>query len=315
MNWNRYEEMVAQAAKECGAWAANNKVQSVSEAWAKLHRFDWMLWLADTKSISLDESKLRLFACDCAEEVLPFYQEKYLGDSRPLKAVEIARRFAKGETTKEALDGARNEAQVAFDAAHAAALAATEESRKADISDRAADAASKAAVQGLMSVMFGDDVDKLASATATAKAKEAAADAAFKNAKAAFAALKVAAAADVAALAALSATDLRSVHGAAMAARVVVQMADKCLKLDKVPAGTPAHIEPADRLRAYFPNPFSNQSGNQPVPSAILAPPKSEPPKQAIQLGPPASQTPRLVASSPKPPRKTEDKKWWQIWK
>ena len=46
----------------------------------------------------------RLFACDCAEHVLPIFEQKNPGDKRPRKAIEVSRRYANGEATREELD-------------------------------------------------------------------------------------------------------------------------------------------------------------------------------------------------------------------
>ena len=42
----------------------------------------------------------RLFACDCAERVLPLFEKRYPNDKRPRKAIEVARRFVIGEATR-----------------------------------------------------------------------------------------------------------------------------------------------------------------------------------------------------------------------
>jgi len=67
----------------------------------------------------------RLFACDCAEHVLPIFEQKNPGDKRPRKAIEVSRRYANGEATREELDAAGAAAEAAAgDAAEAAAEAA-----------------------------------------------------------------------------------------------------------------------------------------------------------------------------------------------
>ena len=65
------------------------------------------------------DSTVRLFAADCAEHVLHFYEDKYPGDNRPRKAIEMARKFARGKATGEEFAAA-----AAFDAAYAADHAA-----------------------------------------------------------------------------------------------------------------------------------------------------------------------------------------------
>jgi len=45
----------------------------------------------------------RVFACDCAERVLPLYETAFPDDDRPRHAIEVARSFTSGEATKEEL--------------------------------------------------------------------------------------------------------------------------------------------------------------------------------------------------------------------
>ena len=68
-----------------------------------------------------NEMNLRLFAADCAERVLPIFEKRSPNDDRPRKAIEVARRFARGEATKEERAAAGD---AAGDAAWAAAWAA-----------------------------------------------------------------------------------------------------------------------------------------------------------------------------------------------
>ena len=69
----------------------------------------------------------RLFACDCAEHVIHIW-EKQSDDTRPHKAIEVARRFADGEAIREELNTARDAARAAAqDAAWAAARAAAQD--------------------------------------------------------------------------------------------------------------------------------------------------------------------------------------------
>ena len=57
---------------------------------------------------------LVLWAADCAERVLPYFEEKYPKDNRPRKAIEAGRAWVRGEI-------ALSEARTAAFAAHAAA--------------------------------------------------------------------------------------------------------------------------------------------------------------------------------------------------
>lgn len=61
-----------------------------------------------------DRGSLVLRAADCAERVLPFFEEKYPEDNRPRKALEAGRAWARGEI-------GMCEVRAAAFAAHAAA--------------------------------------------------------------------------------------------------------------------------------------------------------------------------------------------------
>ena len=58
-----------------------------------------------------DERTARLFACDCAEHVLPIYEQDYPDDNCPRHAIEVARRYANGEATVQELTAARDAAR------------------------------------------------------------------------------------------------------------------------------------------------------------------------------------------------------------
>ena len=66
----------------------------------------------------IDERTLHLFMCDCAEHVLPLFEREHPDDDRPRRAIEIARRYARGEATRAELAAASS---AAWDAAYAAA--------------------------------------------------------------------------------------------------------------------------------------------------------------------------------------------------
>lgn len=53
-----------------------------------------------------DHRSLVLWAADCAEHVLPYFEEKYPTDNRPRKAVEAARAWVRGEITMGEVRGA-----------------------------------------------------------------------------------------------------------------------------------------------------------------------------------------------------------------
>jgi hypothetical protein len=73
---------------------------------------------------SWDERTARLFACDCAERVLPIYEKRYPDDKRSRVAIETARRYADGKATREERDAARDAAGAAAGAAAWAAAGA-----------------------------------------------------------------------------------------------------------------------------------------------------------------------------------------------
>ena len=89
-----------------------------------------------------NERTARLFACDCAERVLPIYERDYPGDMRPRDAIAVARRFANGEATSRELCAAE---AAAGDAARAAARAAAWDAAGAAAGDAAEAAAGAAA--------------------------------------------------------------------------------------------------------------------------------------------------------------------------
>jgi len=66
----------------------------------------------------------RLFACDCAEHVLPLFEAKRPHDPRPRQAIETARRYADGKASIEELRAAWEAAGAAWGAAWEAAGAA-----------------------------------------------------------------------------------------------------------------------------------------------------------------------------------------------
>jgi len=71
-----------------------------------------------------DHRSLVLWATDCAEHVLPYFEEKYPKDDRPRKAVEAGRAWVRGEI-------ALSEARAAAFAAHAAARDADQPAARA----------------------------------------------------------------------------------------------------------------------------------------------------------------------------------------
>ena len=112
------------ACSESAAWAATQP--DLQTAWTNCKRSDWMLWLLARTTLDQDDHRLRLMACDFAEAVLHLVPA---GEDRPRLAIEAARRFARGEATREEMAAAGDAAgdaagAAAGDAAWAAAWAA-----------------------------------------------------------------------------------------------------------------------------------------------------------------------------------------------
>ncbi|MHC1788274.1 putative immunity protein [Solidesulfovibrio sp.] len=55
----------------------------------------------------------RLAACDFAEAALPFFEREHPNDSRPREAINVARRFSRGEASSDELAAARDAAWAA----------------------------------------------------------------------------------------------------------------------------------------------------------------------------------------------------------
>ena len=110
---------------------------------------------------------VKTFALDCAERALPAYEAKYPGDLRVRAAIEVSRRYLRGEATIDEVKTAANAAYVAARAADAKAAADA-----AYAAEAAADAAANAA--------YAAEAAAYAAACA-AYAAEAAADAAANH--------------------------------------------------------------------------------------------------------------------------------------
>ena len=116
------------------------------------------------RELNWNDRKARLFACDCAERVLHLFEKSSPTDKRPRECIEVSRRFALGEATKQELWDAGTAARTAAgDAAGTAARTAA--------GDAAWDAAGSAARTA-------------AGATAWTAARTAAGDAAWDAARA-----------------------------------------------------------------------------------------------------------------------------------
>jgi hypothetical protein len=110
---------------------------------------DHRLWVVLRPEL-IDERTLRLFACDCAERVvLSIFEREYPDDLRPRQAIEVTRRYANGQATREELAAARNAAWSTWAAtggvAWAAAWGAAGDAARAAVGDAAWAAARAAA--------------------------------------------------------------------------------------------------------------------------------------------------------------------------
>lgn len=115
-------------------WA---KGRTLKEAWETCPRADWMLWLLQHLGY-VDDHTLRLFACWCAQQVW-----NLLHDPRSRAAVNVAKRYARGDATVEELAAAETAANAAIrdansfapsavcDAAHTAAYTTAENATSA----------------------------------------------------------------------------------------------------------------------------------------------------------------------------------------
>lgn len=70
-----------------------------------------------------DHKRIALWAADCAEHVLHYFEEKHPGDERPRRAVEAGRAWARGEISV-------SEARAAALKAHAAAREANRDANR-----------------------------------------------------------------------------------------------------------------------------------------------------------------------------------------
>jgi hypothetical protein len=96
-----------------------------------------------------NERTARLFACDCAERVLPLFERDHPNDERPRTAIATARRLANGQATADERAAAEAAAwDAAWDAAEAAARAAAGAAARAAARAAAGNAAGNAARAG-----------------------------------------------------------------------------------------------------------------------------------------------------------------------
>ena len=104
------------ACTDARIWAKTQP--DLGTAWSECKRSDWMLWLLAQTTLDQDDPRLRLMACDFAEAALIYVPA---GEDRPRQAIEVARRFAAGDATREELSAAGDSARSAAGGAARAA--------------------------------------------------------------------------------------------------------------------------------------------------------------------------------------------------
>jgi len=165
------------ACREAIQWASEQKNQK--QAWNDCERGDWMLWLLGKLSgqpESFKRKKLVLAVCECARLSLKYVKK---GEERPLKAIETAEKWAKGQTTIEEVREAAAVASAAYAAAAVAAASAAyavaAAYAAADVAASAAYAAAAAAAATYAAAAAADDAAAYAAYAAAAHAAHAAA--------------------------------------------------------------------------------------------------------------------------------------------
>ncbi len=114
-----------------------------------------------------DQMSLALWAADCAEHVLPYFEEKYPGDDRPRKAIEAARAWTRGEIrVGEAREAAYTAHAAARDADEGAARAAARAAGQAAGTAHMAGHARHAAAYAVKSAAYAAAVIDAASGAA-----------------------------------------------------------------------------------------------------------------------------------------------------
>jgi hypothetical protein len=114
-------------ARHCSCGAVDEKIlEEVKKRYTNTHQEFWIFFNRD------DHKALALWAADCAEHVLPLFEEKYPDDPRPREAIRILREWEKtGKFSMPVIRGASL-------SAHAAARAVKEGDNAARFVARAA---------------------------------------------------------------------------------------------------------------------------------------------------------------------------------
>jgi hypothetical protein len=97
-------------------WVEARPDRTLAELWAECPRGDWMLHLAARAGV--DRRHVVLAACDVSALALAHVPA---GEERPRRAIEVARRWARGEATAEEVRAAADDARDATTAARRAA--------------------------------------------------------------------------------------------------------------------------------------------------------------------------------------------------
>ena len=78
--------------REAKKWLG--KKTNARKAWNKCERGDWLIWILAWQKV--DKRQLVLVLCECARLSLKYVEK---GEERPLKAIEIAEAWARGEAS------------------------------------------------------------------------------------------------------------------------------------------------------------------------------------------------------------------------
>jgi len=147
------------------------------ERWFALEKQHLQTWLRSHIKL-LSEADQRLFAADVAEHVLPLWERKLWKDPRPRRSIEVARRFARGQSTPVEMDtinDAANEAvhEIANDKSLVAACSAADAAKWASIHWHA-ESAAKNALSAALAAVYNEamDTNKHWSDAADARAAE-----------------------------------------------------------------------------------------------------------------------------------------------
>jgi len=161
----------ARACDESVEWIGD---RSFKQAFDECESTSWMFWLLGKMEGQpgwLTRQQIVLLACDCAETALKYVKT---GEDRPRLAIEIARKWANGDTSISLDDvraAARN-SRAAYAAAAAYAADAAAAAYAADAAAYAAAAAVAAAAAAYAADAYAADAYAAAYAAARSKARK-----------------------------------------------------------------------------------------------------------------------------------------------